>query len=126
MRYAGITGMQKNKSEQVQILAELNAIDRGKVIDILTAAGEKVRIPIVVAPNNAQAVFFVILTKASGLGIPRFISTIIPSVITMALSTSIPIATINDARDTLCKVPCIICKITKEPKTTTTNPIPII
>jgi len=35
----------------------------------------------------------------------------------MALSTSIPIATINDARDTLCKVPCIICKITKEPKT---------
>lgn len=36
----------KNKVEQVQILAELNAIDRGKVIDILTAAGEKVRIPI--------------------------------------------------------------------------------
>ena len=36
----------KNKVEQVQILAELNAVERKTVIDILTAAGEKVRIPI--------------------------------------------------------------------------------
>lgn len=36
----------KNKAEQVQILAELNAIDRGKVIDILIQGGEKVRIPV--------------------------------------------------------------------------------
>ena len=36
----------KDKIEQVQILAELNAVERKTVIDILTAAGEKVRIPI--------------------------------------------------------------------------------
>ena len=36
----------KNKVEQVQILAELKAVERKTVIDILTAAGEKVRIPI--------------------------------------------------------------------------------
>ncbi len=36
----------KDKVEQVQILAELNAVERRTVIDILTAAGEKVRIPI--------------------------------------------------------------------------------
>lgn len=36
----------KNKVEQVQILAELNAVERRTMIDILTAAGEKVRIPI--------------------------------------------------------------------------------
>ena len=36
----------KNKVEQVQILAELNAVERKTVIDILTAEGEKVRIPI--------------------------------------------------------------------------------
>lgn len=36
----------KDKVEQVQILAELNAVERKTVIDILTAAGEKVRIPI--------------------------------------------------------------------------------
>ena len=36
----------KNKAEQVQILAELNAIDRGKVIDILIQGGERVRIPV--------------------------------------------------------------------------------
>lgn len=36
----------KDKVEQVQILAELNAVKRKTVIDILTAAGEKVRIPI--------------------------------------------------------------------------------
>lgn len=36
----------KDKVEQVQILAELNAVKRKTVIDILTSAGEKVRIPI--------------------------------------------------------------------------------
>lgn len=36
----------KDKVKQVQILAELNAVERRTVIDILTAAGEKVRIPI--------------------------------------------------------------------------------
>ena len=36
----------KYKSEQVQILSELYAIDRGKVIDILIQGGEKVRIPV--------------------------------------------------------------------------------
>ena len=36
----------KYKSEQIQILSELHAIDRGEVIDILIQGGEKVRIPV--------------------------------------------------------------------------------
>lgn len=36
----------KYKSEQVQILAELNAVDQEEVIDILIQSGEKVRIPL--------------------------------------------------------------------------------
>ena len=36
----------KYKSEQIQILAELYAIDRAEVIDILINEGEKVRIPV--------------------------------------------------------------------------------
>ena len=43
----------KNKAEQVQILAELNAIDRSKVIDILIQGGEKVRIPVLGRKNRA-------------------------------------------------------------------------
>ena len=46
--------------------------------------------------------------------------------ITIALSTSIPIATINEAKDTRCNVPCIMYKTSNEPSTTITSPAPII
>ena len=88
--------------------------------------GKKVRIPIVVAPSKGQAVFFVIFTKAAGLGIPFFRSTRIPSVITIALSTSIPIATINEASETRGNVPCIMYSKSNEPNTTITRPAPMI
>ena len=79
-----------------------------------------------VAPNRGIAVFLAILVKAAGLGIPRFKSTRIPSTITIALSTSIPIATIKAARETRCKVPSSKYRITKAPKTIMTRPVPII
>lgn len=42
----------KYKSEQIQILAELYAIDRAEVIDILINEGEKVRIPVLGRKNR--------------------------------------------------------------------------
>lgn len=58
-----------------------------------------------VAPSNGIAVFLPIAVIASIRGLPRFKSTRIPSIITMALSTNIPIAKINVANDTRCMDP---------------------
>ena len=51
------------------------------------------------------AVFFAIFVSAAGRFTPRSKSTSIPSTITIALSTSIPMATISDPNETRCKVP---------------------
>ena len=83
-------------------------------------AGPIIRIPVQVG-SFVRDVY-----KRQGLGIPRFKSTRIPSTITIALSTSIPIATIKAARETRCKVPSSKYRITKAPKTIMTRPVPII
>ena len=45
---------------------------------------------------------------------------------TMALSTNIPIAIINEAKETRCKVPCIMWSTTKDPSTTITRLTPMM
>lgn len=63
-------------------------------------------IAINVAPNNGIAVCRPIAVIASILSFPAFKSTNMPSIITMALSTSIPIASTKAAqRDTLHRSP---------------------
>ena len=73
-----------------------------------------------------MAVFRPISVIASRRGFPVFRPTRMPSVITMALSTSIPIAKMKDASETLCIVPSINPRNRNEPITITTRLIPII
>ena len=70
-----------------------------------------------VAPSSGIAVFFPMAVIASRLGFPSFRSFRMPSTMTMALSTSIPIAKMNEASDTLCIVPSINPRKRKEPMT---------
>ena len=79
-----------------------------------------------VAPNNGIAVCRPIAVIASILSFPAFRSTNMPSMITMALSTSIPIANTKAARETRCIVPPANCRKRNDPKTVTTKLIPII
>ena len=79
-----------------------------------------------VAPNNGIAVCLPMAVIASIRGLPAFRSTKIPSIITMALSTSIPIASTNAAKDTRCIVPPANSKNRNEPNTVTTRLIPMI
>ena len=64
--------------------------------------GRKAITAIAVAPKRGIAVFLAGLVKASYLFSPfsRLVS--VPSTTTMALSTSIPIAIMNEPRETLC------------------------
>jgi len=83
-------------------------------------------IAINVAPNNGIAVCRPIAVIASILSFPAFKSTNMPSIITMALSTSIPIASTKAARETRCIVPPANCRKRNDPKTVTTKLMPII
>ena len=63
---------------------------------------------------------------ASMRGLPRFRSIRMPSIITMALSTSIPIARIKAASDTRCMEPSIMPNNKNEPITVTIRLVPMI
>ena len=88
--------------------------------------GRKAMIAIKVAPSKGIAVCRPIAVIASIRLLPAFRSTSIPSIITIALSTSIPIASTNDASETRCIVPSTKYRNRKEPNTVTTRLIPII
>ena len=92
----------------------------------LMKMGKNANMAISVAPNNGIAVFCPMEVKASTRGFPNFMSTMMPSTITMALSTSIPIAKMKLASDTRCKVPSKPFRIKKEPNTITTKLEPMI
>ena len=88
--------------------------------------GRKAIMAISVAPNRGIAVCRPMAVMASILFFPAFRSTRMPSTMTMALSTSIPIANTNAANDTRCMVPSMVSRNKKEPNTVTTKLIPII
>ena len=75
-----------------------------------------------VAPSKGIAVCRPIAVIASILSFPAFKSTNMPSIITMALSTSIPIASTKAASI----VPPANCRKRNDPKTVTTKLMPII
>ncbi|OQC34181.1 MAG: hypothetical protein BWX65_00551 [Bacteroidetes bacterium ADurb.Bin057] len=88
--------------------------------------GKKATIAIDVAPNNAIAVFFAVLNSAVFTGFPNCKSTIMPSITTIALSTNIPIATINAPSDMRWSVPSKASSTGKVVKTVRTSPEPMI
>ena len=79
--------------------------------------GKKAKMAISVAPSNGMAVFCPMDVSASMRGFPCFISTKMPSTITMALSTSMPIAKMKLAKDTRCNVPSKPFSTKNEPNT---------
>ena len=88
--------------------------------------GRNARIAMSVAPRSGIAVFLPIAVSASMRGFPLFRSTRMPSIMTMALSTSIPIARINAPKDTRCILPSAIPRSRKEPMTITMRDMPMI
>lgn len=88
--------------------------------------GRKARMAIKVAPRSGMAVLLPMEVIASMRGLPRFRSIRMPSIITMALSTSIPIARIKAASDTRCMEPSIMPNNKNEPITVTIRLVPMI
>ena len=79
-----------------------------------------------VAPSSGIAVFRPMAVIASRRGFPSFRSIRMPSTITMALSTSIPMARMNAASDTRCMEPSIVPSSRKEPMTMITRLVPMM
>jgi len=79
-----------------------------------------------VAPNNGIAVLRPIRYKYVLGPSPRFLSIRIPSIMTTALSTSIPIATMNAPNEIRCKVVPHSNRMGNETATVNTSPKPII
>ena len=88
--------------------------------------GMKARMAMSVAPSSGMAVFLPMEVRASARGLPLRRSTSMPSTMTMALSTSIPMARMNAAKDTRCNVPSKPLRTRNEPKTMTANDMPSI
>ena len=88
--------------------------------------GKKAMMAIKVAPSNGMAVCRPMAVNASIRGFPFFRSTKMPSTITMALSTNIPIAKMKAPKETRCIVPSNDCKNRKVPSTVTTKLTPMI
>ena len=88
--------------------------------------GKKASMAIRVAPNRGIAVFLPIVVRASFRGLPILKSTNIPSIMTMALSTSIPIANMNVANDTRCIDPSNTPRNRNEPITIVRRLTPMI
>ena len=88
--------------------------------------GRKAITAIAVAPKRGIAVFLAGLVKASYLFSPfsRLVS--VPSTTTMALSTSIPIAIMNEPRETLCISILTASIYIKVPSMERISPLPII
>ena len=88
--------------------------------------GRKVIMAIKVAPIKGHAVFSAVRNNAFFGGRPFPLSTSIPSRTTTALSTSIPIATMNAPNDMRCNVPPVISNTGKVINTVKISPAPII
>ena len=88
--------------------------------------GRKAMMAISVAPSSGMAVCLPMAVMASIRFFPAFRSTSMPSMMTIALSTNIPIARTNAASDTRCIVPPAVYRNINEPKTVTTRLIPIM
>ena len=87
--------------------------------------GRNDRMAISVAPSNGMAVRLPTPVIASARGWPVLRSTSMPSTITMALSTSIPIARMKVASETRCMVPSKYASTRNEPNTMTIRLNPI-
>ena len=82
---------------------------------------------IIVAPSRGIAVCFPMSVRASNLDLSGFLRSIrIPSIITMALSTNIPIARMNAPSETRCIVPPAAERNRNEPQTVISRLIPMI
>ncbi len=79
-----------------------------------------------VAPRSGMAVFLVDSSKVSRMGSPSLRRTSTLSTTTMELSTSMPMAMINEARETRCKSMCSKSMQISVPKMEKTRPLPII
>ena len=79
-----------------------------------------------VAPSSGMAVCRPMAVIASMRGLPAFRSTSMPSMMTMALSTSMPIARTKAPSDTRCMVPFMVCRNRNEPNTVTTRLMPMM
>ena len=81
---------------------------------------------ITVAPSSGNAVFLPIRNRYVFGPSPRFLSTRIPSIITTALSTSIPIAMMNAPNEIRCNVVPITSRIGNDTATVSTSPKPMM
>ena len=79
-----------------------------------------------VAPSSGMAVLRPIAVIASRRGRPSLRSTRMPSTMTMALSTSIPMARMKAASETRCIVPSKSPRMRNEPTTIITRLMPMI
>ncbi len=87
--------------------------------------GAKAIMPITVAPSSGHWFCLTTLTAASTLLMPRRIPTIIPSAMTIALSTSMPSAIINAPRETRCRLISPRRIKMKVPSTVNNSTVPI-
>ena len=88
--------------------------------------GKNARMAISVAPSRGIAVCRPMAVRASMRGRPLRMPTSMPSIITMALSTSIPIARIRAPSDTRCMVPSSPARKVSEPSTISTRLMPMM
>ena len=127
---SAIRGACRSASSQLNSRETAITIKRSRTytpaVSGLIKIGKKANIAIRVAPSSGIAVFLPMEVSASLRGLPALRSTRMPSTITMALSTSIPIARMKAPRETLCRVPSKKLSTRKEPKTITTSESPRI
>ncbi len=87
-------------------------------------SGKNANIAIIVAPNSGIAVLRPTFERLRERNPPPFMSFNIPSTMTIALSTNIPIAKINEPSDTRCSVPPNILRKSSDPNTVTNSVTP--
>ena len=87
--------------------------------------GANAMMAITVAPSSGQMVWRTISTAASSFDIPRFMPTRMPSVTTMALSTSMPRAIISAPREIRCRSMASTFMTIKVPRMVSSSTPPI-
>ncbi len=79
-----------------------------------------------VAPSRGQAVRLAVRVRATCRSVPRYISPMMPSITTMALSTSIPMATMKAPREMRCRVPPVASSTGKVARTVRASAAPMM
>ena len=129
LRFA-ISGTCTSASTQLSSKDTASTMNRSRVYTPAVSGdrkmGRKAMMAISVAPSRGIAVWRPMAVIASMRFLPAFRSTSMPSTMTMALSTSIPIASTKAASDTRCMVPSAVYRNRNEPNTVTMRLMPMM